>query len=75
MSVNREFDNMENTNKPTFLKFSTLAVEINPEVNKLLTEAAERSKRTRRQELIVRLEDHLRNFGDIAAVGKRFQSK
>ena len=66
---------MEQVKKPPFIKFSTLSVELPPETNRLLSEAAMRSKRTKKQELVMRLEDHLKNFGNIATVGKRFRGK
>jgi TraY domain len=50
-----------------------LAVDIPPDVNRLLTQAAKRSKRTKTMEALVRLEDHLKNFPDIAIAGRRFR--
>ena len=50
-----------------------LTVDISPDVNRLLTQAALRSKRTKTQEALVRLEDHLKNFPDIARPGRRFR--
>lgn len=50
-----------------------IAVDIPPEVNRLLTQAAQRSKRTKTMEALVRLEDHLKNFPDIATQGRRFR--
>lgn len=50
----------------------TLTLEINARVNELLSRSAERSGRTKRQEALLRLEDHLNEFVDIAATGKRF---
>lgn len=49
-----------------------LTLEINARVNELLSRSAERSGRTKRQEALLRLEDHLNEFVDIAATGKRF---
>lgn len=44
-------------------------VQLPAEENRLLTLAAKRSGRTKRQELLIRLSDHLKNFEDIAAEG------
>lgn len=41
-------------------------------VNKKLSESANRSGRTKRDEAALRLSDHLYRFTDIAAEGKRF---
>lgn len=49
-----------------------LTVDVPPDVNRLLTQAAQRSKRTKTMEALVRLEDHLKNFPDIATSGRRF---
>lgn len=53
----------------------SLVVELTSQMNQLLTQSAERSKRSKTKEAAVRLEDHLINFGDIATVGQRFQTK
>jgi len=50
----------------------TLTIKITSRVNALLSRSAERSGRTKRQEALLRLEDHLNEFVDIAATGKRF---
>ncbi|MEY4476353.1 MAG: hypothetical protein RL248_2120 [Pseudomonadota bacterium] len=50
-----------------------LTVDVPPDVNRLLTHAAQRSKRTKTMEALVRLEDHLKNFPDIATAGRRFR--
>lgn len=50
-----------------------IAVDISPEMNRLLTQAAARSKRTKTTEAYIRLEDHLKNFPDIATTGLRFR--
>ena len=52
-----------------------LTVDLPPDVNRLLTQAAQRSKRTKTMEALVRLEDHLKNFPDIATTGRRFRVK
>ncbi|EKN4715513.1 TraY domain-containing protein [Yersinia enterocolitica] len=41
-------------------------------MNRLLSQAAVRAKRTKVMEALLRLEDHLFNFPDIATHGKRF---
>lgn len=51
-----------------------LSFYITPEMNRLLSQASVRSKRTKTMEALVRLEDHLRNFPDIATQGKRFRA-
>ena len=50
-----------------------MTIEIPADVNRLLTQASERSRRSKTQEVIVRLEDHLKNFPDIASSGRRFR--
>ncbi|PJE81967.1 TraY domain-containing protein [Yersinia kristensenii] len=50
-----------------------IAVDISAEMNRLLTQAAARSKRTKTTEAYIRLEDHLKNFPDIATAGRRFR--
>ena len=50
-----------------------IAVDISSEMNRLLTQAAARSKRTKTTEAYIRLEDHLKNFPDIATAGLRFR--
>lgn len=47
-------------------------VDLSPEDNRRLTEAAQRCGRSKRKEASLRLADHLKNFPDIAAEGKRF---
>lgn len=49
-------------------------VELTPEMNRLLTQASSRSRRSKTQEASVRLFDHLMHFQDIATEGKRFHS-
>jgi hypothetical protein len=51
----------------------TLSLQLGAEVNKLLTLAAKRSGRTKRQEALLRLTDHLQQVQDIAAAGKSFK--
>ncbi|MGU5694620.1 TraY domain-containing protein [Aeromonas veronii] len=50
----------------------TTVVQLDSNANRLLTEAAERSGRSKVAEATIRLRDHLKNFEDIAAEGKRF---
>jgi hypothetical protein len=52
-----------------------LVIQLSPLMEQLLGEAAARAKRSYSKEAAVRIEDHLMNFGDIATVGKRFDSK
>lgn len=42
-------------------------------VNAALTQAAARSGRRKVSEAMIRLEDHLNNFADIASEGRRFK--
>lgn len=57
------------------LEYKSVAVgfQVSAETNKLLTEAAERSRRPKAKEAELRLTDHLRNFPDIATEGRRFK--
>jgi hypothetical protein len=50
-----------------------MTIELPAEVNRLLVQASERSRRSKTQEALVRLEDHLKNFPDIATSGRRFR--
>lgn len=47
-------------------------VQLSKKANELLTKAAGRAGRTKRKEAMLRLEDHLLHFPDIASTGKRF---
>ncbi|MBH2918996.1 TraY domain-containing protein [Serratia sarumanii] len=51
----------------------TLSLQLGEEVNELLTLSAKRSGRTKRQEALLRLTDHLQQVQDIAAAGKIFK--
>jgi hypothetical protein len=51
----------------------TLSLQLGAEVNELLALAAKRSGRTKRQEALLRLTDHLQQVQDIAAAGKSFK--
>lgn len=51
----------------------TLSLQLGEDVNELLTLAAKRSGRTKRQEALLRLTDHLQQVQDIAAAGKSFK--
>ncbi|WP_371822731.1 TraY domain-containing protein [Serratia sp. JSRIV006] len=55
-------------------KYKSVSVgfQVSAETNKLLTEAAERSRRPKAKEAELRLTDHLINFPDIATPGRRF---
>lgn len=50
----------------------TLALNLSAKTNEILSRTAARSGRTKRQEALLRLEDHLNEFVDIASAGKRF---
>jgi hypothetical protein len=56
-------------------KYQPVAVgfQISAKINRLLTEAAERSRRPKAKEAELRLADHLENFPDIATTGRRFK--
>ncbi|WP_439070441.1 TraY domain-containing protein (plasmid) [Serratia nevei] len=51
----------------------TLSLQLGEEVNERLTLSAKRSGRTKRQEALLRLTDHLQQVQDIAAAGKIFK--
>ncbi|HGM7842339.1 MULTISPECIES: TraY domain-containing protein [Serratia] len=51
----------------------TLSLQLGEQVNELLSQAAKRSGRTKRQEALLRLTDHLMQVQDIAAAGKTFK--
>lgn len=53
-------------------KDTSTVVQLSADLNKLLTESASRSGRTKVQEASLRLRDHLMHFSDIATEGKRF---
>jgi hypothetical protein len=53
-------------------KDTSTVVQLSAALNKLLTESAARSGRTKVQEASLRLRDHLLLFSDIATEGKRF---
>lgn len=50
-----------------------ITLDMSPEMNRLLSQSSARSKRTKVKEAIIRLEDHLKNFPDIATTGRRFR--
>lgn len=54
-------------------KPSSTVVELSSEINRLLSQAAVRAGRTKVKEATIRLEDHLKNFPDIATEGRRFR--
>ncbi|MBH2856672.1 TraY domain-containing protein [Serratia ureilytica] len=51
----------------------SITLQLGPDVNELLTHAANRSGRTKRQEALLRLTDHLQQVRDIATQGKSFK--
>lgn len=52
-----------------------LVMRLSPTVNRLLSESARRTGRSKTQEALLRLTDHLISFEDIASEGKRFLRK
>ncbi|WP_337048113.1 TraY domain-containing protein [Serratia liquefaciens] len=64
-------NNIKSELNPDF-KEAHVTVQLSAEDNHLLTLAAQRSGRSKRQELVVRLSDHLKNVEDIVTTGKRF---
>lgn len=50
-------------------------IQLDPMANRLLSEAAERSGRSKVQEASMRIKDHLLLFSDIATEGKRFRQE
>ncbi|EPC4028304.1 TraY domain-containing protein [Aeromonas salmonicida] len=60
---------------PEKYRETSTVVSLNPESNRLLTESAKRSGRTKVQEASIRLRDHLLHFSEIATEGKRFEEK
>lgn len=52
-----------------------LVMRLSPTVNRLLSESARRTGRSKTQEALLRLTDHLVSFEDIASEGKRFLRK
>jgi hypothetical protein len=50
-----------------------ITLDMSPEMNRLLSQSSARSKRTKVKEAMLRLEDHLKNFPDIATAGRRFR--
>lgn len=52
-----------------------LVMRLSPTVNRLLSESAKRTGRSKTQEALLRLTDHLISFEGIASEGKRFLRK
>jgi hypothetical protein len=50
----------------------SITLHLSSDVNKMLSLSAKRSERTKRQEAVLRLTDHLNTITDIASEGKRF---
>ncbi|MBC3215317.1 MULTISPECIES: TraY domain-containing protein [Serratia] len=55
-------------------KSAQTVIEMTPDVNRLLTQAAKRSGRSKVKEATIRLADHLKTVTDIAVPGRRFLS-
>lgn len=55
-------------------KSAQTVIEMSPEINRLLTQAAKRSGRSKVKEASLRLADHLKTVSDIATEGRRFLS-
>ncbi|ERK05988.1 MULTISPECIES: TraY domain-containing protein [Serratia] len=55
-------------------KSAQTVIDMTPEVNRLLTQAAKRSGRSKVKEATLRLADHLKTVTDIATEGRRFLS-
>ncbi|MEN3262969.1 TraY domain-containing protein [Sodalis endosymbiont of Spalangia cameroni] len=51
----------------------SITLQLGSAVNELLALSAKRSGRTKRQEALLRLSDHLEQVRDIATQGKRFK--
>ncbi|HBH6890280.1 TraY domain-containing protein [Serratia bockelmannii] len=50
----------------------SITLHLSPEANRQLSLSARRSGRAKRQEAVIRLQDHLNTITDIASEGKRF---
>ncbi|WP_071890345.1 MULTISPECIES: TraY domain-containing protein [Serratia] len=64
---------MKKNNDERSSRVVTLSLQLGEDVNELLSQAAKRSGRTKRQEALLRLTDHLMQVQDIAATGKTFK--
>ena len=49
-------------------------LRLSPEMTAMLSQAADRSGRSNTKEALVRLEDHLKSFTDLATPGRRFNA-
>lgn len=49
-------------------------LRLSPETTAILCQAADRSGRSNTKEALVRLEDHLKSFTDLATPGRRFNA-
>ncbi|MBY4841143.1 TraY domain-containing protein [Pantoea sp. DY-5] len=50
-------------------------LRLSPEMTAMLSQAADRSGRSNTKEALVRLEDHLKSFTDLATPGRRFTAE
>lgn len=53
----------------------SLLLRLTPEITEILSQAADRSGRSKTREAYVRLEDHLKSFTDLATLGRRFTAE
>lgn len=53
-------------------KGMSVLLRLSPEMTDMLSKAAERSGRSNTKEALLRLEDHLTYFTDLATAGRRF---
>lgn len=53
-------------------KGMSVLLRLSPEMTSMLSQAAGRSGRSNTREALVRLEDHLKSFTDLATPGRRF---
>ena len=56
-----------------FYRDVLISFEVNAQANRLLTEAAERASRTKRQEAKIRLHDHLIKYQSISEINKAYK--
>lgn len=53
-------------------KGMSVLLHLSPDMTTMLSEASDRSGRSKTREALVRLEDHLRSVTDLATPGRRF---
>lgn len=52
----------------------SVLIKLTEEFNQLLIQTSKRSGRSKTKEALIRLQDSLRSYSDLAATGKRFDS-